>query len=126
MKIILLITLIAISSSSKATECSINGKHLIVGETIYVEDPALVKEAVDYLKAKKYSEKSIEEYLASADWVGYVLRCTTVYNVNKSRNKLHVGDVLIKSGAVLVPVEHQREWIDSIKNNSENLKLASL
>lgn len=115
MKHLIVLLYIILSVPVFAQTCQFNGNDVKVGETVYIEDKALIADALTYAINHGKTENEIQEHLNNADWLGYVLVCTQTYTLNPSPNHSITADVLKVSGVALVPVSHQTDWINKLK-----------
>jgi hypothetical protein len=115
MKHLIILFFIILSAPALSQTCQFKGKDIKVGKAVYIEDKALVADALLYAINHGKTEKEIQEHFNNADWLGYVLVCTLTYELNPSPNHEITADILMVSGAALVPVSHQADWINKLK-----------
>lgn len=75
---LLLNTSLAWTSDSSPKGCLYEGKSVAPFESIWVDDPFLVKEFVDHHRASGATEKDIYNRLKNSDWTGFRLVCHPV------------------------------------------------
>lgn len=111
------------ANASTATEaCSFNGQSILEGDTVYVEDPTLIKQAKDYYLSNGYSDEQASKHAASSDWVGFVLVCQRTFTFNESIvEKASKPTEMLSYGPLkLVLIDHQVEWFSRLRNKGES------
>ena len=102
----------AVASANDPAGCDWNGKTVPAGESVYVEDPQLVREYVAFYVDRGASRDVAVRRAKSADWVGFVLECVTVFT--PSNDVSAPGGVIKPTNYALVLIDHQREWYGEI------------
>lgn len=101
-----------------ADECMYGDQAVPVGQTVTILDPYLVNEATQYYISKGSSKASAVEMAKSSDWTVIVLECLSQYHYQAPQSNDKAAAMIIKGKPVLVPVEHQRAFVEGLMKDS--------
>lgn len=108
-------SLFAISANVSAGEhCQFGAEKIAVGSSITIRDPFLVKESADYYISRGATSEDAYEMANSSDWTVVVLECQKEYLFNESVNIDKPLSTIKQGNPVLVPIDHQKEWVDEL------------
>ena len=111
----ILVSALAFSASSVASDfCTYDQQKIEIGETITILDPFLVNEAIDFYLAKGVDHETAEKRAKSSDWTVFVLECQEQIHFKSSHGDDKAASMLSKGSPVLIPLDHQKEWIDTL------------
>ncbi|MDA0152461.1 hypothetical protein OH460_09110 [Vibrio sp. Makdt] len=111
----ILVAALAFSTSSVANDfCTYDQQNIEIGETITIVDPFLVNKAINYYLAKGVDQEAAEKRARSSDWTVFVLECQEQIHFKSSHGDAKAASMLSKGSPVLIPLDHQKEWIDTL------------
>lgn len=106
--------LTASSVHASQDSCEYDGKRIEVGDDISIHDPFLLQRIQTYYLEQGMTPEQAEAISFQSDWTVYVLECKRQY-IYSGVNDSKIGASMLKQGSpVLMPTEHQEEWIQDI------------
>jgi hypothetical protein len=92
--------------------CTWDNKFVPFGESVYVQDPAMVKIVTENLVREGISLSKAQVRAENNDWVGFVLECTKAFSIGQTVDK--VGSVIKVDSYHMVLIDHQKKWYEQI------------
>ncbi len=112
---------LANSENHPPLPCMHDNKPLLVGDSVWVVDPQLVKRTADNLRERGFSEDAIDKEISRNDWVGFRLVCVKTFKANGSAASSQPGDILTETGVALVLNEYSKDFYQHIVESTATI-----
>ncbi|CAH1598836.1 exported hypothetical protein [Vibrio jasicida] len=107
--------LLAISTCTYAADhCLFGNEKIELGASITVRDRYLVAKSSAFFVKEGLSKEEAYHRANSSDWTAVVLVCQKQYHLTHTVSSDKPLSMLRQGSAVLIPIDHQKEWVEGL------------